>query len=68
MDGDNILDDMQQDDMGNIRDNHIHGHTVDNNADNMEALINQSFLSFSTLYGMYISLDGAYLYRKWANT
>lgn len=64
MDGGNILDGRQQD---NIHDNHIHGHTEDNNDDNMEASIHHSFLSlFITLYGMYPDWEGAYLQEKWA--
>lgn len=57
MDGDNILDSMQQDNMDNIHDNHIHGHTEDNDDDNMEASIHHSFLSYSLHYMVCIS-DG----------
>jgi len=49
MDDGNILDDMLQDDMDNGR-NHIHVHKLGNNDENMEAFINQSFLSFSLQY------------------
>ncbi|KQL54325.1 hypothetical protein AN964_13040 [Heyndrickxia shackletonii] len=61
MDDGNILDGRQQD---NIHDNHIHGHTEDNNDDNMGALIHHSFLSYSLQYRVCITIGKEPICKK----